>query len=95
MGSYAADSLHSSRFDVPDGETPLPLLTSAHEHKFSLVFASFPKLFISSSRALQSTFKSMLTSEFRPEMSPNAPLLPLVEDIISQHTTSLSLSITN
>ena len=75
MGSYAADSLHSSRFDVPDGETLSPLLTSAHEHKLSLVFASFPKLFISSSRALQSVFKNMLTSEFCPEMSTNAPRL--------------------
>ena len=45
----------------------------------SLFFEKYPGIFISGSRALQSVFKNILTSEFHWEMSSNTALLWLVE----------------
>ena len=58
-------------------QTLLP--TRTHEHKMSLFFEKYPGIFISGSRALQSVFKNILTSEFHGEMSSNTALLWLVE----------------
>ena len=58
-------------------QTLLP--TRTHEHKMSLFFEKYPGIFTSGSRALQSVFKNILTSEFHGEMSSNTALLWLVE----------------